>query len=105
MMEHEFDFDTRAVRAGQQRSNFNENSEALYLTSSFTHATAEIAAQRFSGEREGNVYSRFSNPTVTMFQERLAALEGMESCVATSSGMSSLCARKGGRLISTTCRR
>ena len=89
-MEHEFDFDTRAVRAGQQRSNFNENSEALYLTSSFTHASAEIAAQRFSGEREGNVYSRFSNPTVTMFQERLAALEGMESCVATSSGMSAV---------------
>ena len=90
MMEHEFDFDTRAVRAGQQRSNFNENSEALYLTSSFTHASAEIAAQRFSGEREGNVYSRFSNPTVSMFQERLAALEGMESCVATSSGMSAV---------------
>ena len=89
-MEHEFDFDTRAVRAGQQRSNFNENSEALYLTSSFVHASAEIAAQRFSGEREGNVYSRFSNPTVTMFQERLAALEGMESCVATSSGMSAV---------------
>lgn len=89
-MEYEFDFDTRAVRAGQQRSNFNENSEALYLTSSFTHASAEIAAQRFSGEREGNVYSRFSNPTVTMFQERLAALEGMESCVATSSGMSAV---------------
>ena len=89
-MEYEFDFDTRAVRAGQQRSNFNENSEALYLTSSFVHASAEIAAQRFSGEREGNVYSRFSNPTVTMFQERLAALEGMESCVATSSGMSAV---------------
>ena len=86
----EYGFDTRAVRAGQQRSNFNENSEALYLTSSFVHASAEIAAQRFAGERDGNVYSRFSNPTVTMFQERLAALEGMESCVATSSGMSAV---------------
>ena len=90
MMEYEFDFDTRAVRAGQQRSNLNENSEALFLTSSFVHESAAVAAKRFSGEREGNVYSRFTNPTVTMFQERLAALEGMESCVATSSGMSAV---------------
>ncbi len=90
MMAHEFDFDTRAVRAGQNRSNFNENSEALFLTSSFVHESAAVAAKRFSGELEGNVYSRFTNPTVTMFQERLAALEGMESCVATSSGMSAV---------------
>ena len=85
-----FDFDTRAVRAGQRRSDFNENSEALFMTSSFVHASAAVAAQRFAGTLEGNVYSRFTNPTVTMFQERLAALEGMESCVATSSGMSAV---------------
>ena len=85
-----FDFDTRAVRAGQRRSDFNENSEALFMTSSFVHESAAVAAQRFAGTLEGNVYSRFTNPTVTMFQERLAALEGMESCVATSSGMSAV---------------
>ncbi len=91
MSEHdEYGFDTRAVRAGQQRSNFNENSEALYLTSSFVHESAAVAAKRFSGELDGNVYSRFTNPTVSMFQDRLAALEGMESCVATSSGMSAV---------------
>ena len=91
MSDHdEYGFDTRAVRAGQQRSNFNENSEALYLTSSFVHESAAVAAKRFSGELEGNVYSRFTNPTVSMFQDRLAALEGMESCVATSSGMSAV---------------
>ena len=88
--ENGYGFDTRAVRAGQARSNFNENSEALYLTSSFVHESAAIAAKRFSGELDGNVYSRFTNPTVSMFQERLAALEGMESCVATSSGMSAV---------------
>jgi O-succinylhomoserine sulfhydrylase len=91
MSDHdEYGFDTRAVRAGQQRSNFNENSEALYLTSSFVHESAAVAAKRFSGELDGNVYSRFTNPTVSMFQDRLAALEGMESCVATSSGMSAV---------------
>ena len=89
-MEYEFDFDTRAVRAGQRRSDFNENSEALFMTSSFVHESAAVAAQRFAGTLDGNVYSRFTNPTVTMFQERLAALEGMESCVATSSGMSAV---------------
>ena len=88
--ENGYGFDTRAVRAGQARSNFNENSEALYLTSSFVHESAAIAAKRFSGELDGNVYSRFTNPTVSIFQERLAALEGMESCVATSSGMSAV---------------
>ncbi len=85
-----FDFDTRAVRAGHRRSDFNENSEALFMTSSFVHESASVAAQRFAGTLDGNVYSRFTNPTVTMFQERLAALEGMESCVATSSGMSAV---------------
>ncbi len=83
---------TLAVRAGQERSQFGEHSEALYLTSSFVFDSAEQAARRFSGEEEGNVYARFSNPTVTMFEERLAALEGAEACVATASGMSAIMA-------------
>jgi O-succinylhomoserine sulfhydrylase len=68
--------ETLAVRAGQERSQFNEHSEALYLTSSFVFTSAAQAAARFSGEEEGNVYSRFTNPTVAVFQDRLAALEG-----------------------------
>ncbi|MCE1244248.1 O-succinylhomoserine sulfhydrylase [Oryzomicrobium sp.] len=82
--------DTLAVRAGQERSQFNEHAEALYLTSSFVFENAAQAAARFAGEEEGNVYSRFSNPTVTVFQERLAALEGAEGCIATASGMSAI---------------
>ena len=82
--------ETLAVRAGQERSQFNEHSEALYLSSSFVFDNAAQAAARFSGEEEGNVYSRFTNPTVAVFQERLAALEGAESCVATASGMSAI---------------
>ena len=81
---------TLAVRAGQQRSQFNEHSEALYLTSSFVFNSAAQAAGRFTGGDDGNVYSRFTNPTVTMLQERLAALEGAESCLATASGMSAI---------------
>jgi O-succinylhomoserine sulfhydrylase len=84
--------ETLAVRAGQERSQFGEHSEALYLTSSFVFNSAAQAAKRFSGEEEGNVYARFSNPTVTMFEERLAALEGAEDCVATASGMSAIMA-------------
>jgi O-succinylhomoserine sulfhydrylase len=84
--------ETLAVRAGQQRSQFGEHSEALYLTSSFVFESAGQAAKRFSGEEEGNVYARFSNPTVTMFEDRLAALEGAENCVATASGMSAIMA-------------
>ncbi|WP_422917784.1 O-succinylhomoserine sulfhydrylase [Rhodocyclus gracilis] len=82
--------ETLAVRAGQERSQFNEHAEALYLTSSFVFESAAQAAARFSGEDEGNVYSRFTNPTVTVFQQRLAALEGAEACVATASGMSAI---------------
>ncbi|MEF8699113.1 MAG: O-succinylhomoserine sulfhydrylase [Candidatus Accumulibacter sp. UW26] len=82
--------ETLAVRAGQERSQFNEHSEALYLTSSFVFTTAAQAAARFSGEEEGNVYSRFTNPTVAVFQDRLAALEGAQACVATASGMSAI---------------
>ena len=71
--------ETLAVRAGIDRSQFNEHSEALYLTSSFVFESAAQAAARFSGEEEGNVYARFTNPTVTAMQQRLAALEGAEA--------------------------
>ncbi|MGL1832828.1 O-succinylhomoserine sulfhydrylase [Rhodocyclaceae bacterium SMB388] len=84
------DFDTLAVRAGTTRSQFNEHSEALYLTSSFVFDNAAQAAARFSGDEDGNVYARFSNPTVTMMQTRLAALEGGEAAVATASGMAAI---------------
>jgi O-succinylhomoserine sulfhydrylase len=83
-------FDTLAVRAGQERSQFNEHSEALYLTSSFVFENAAQAAARFSGAEPGNVYARFTNPTVTAMQERLAALEGAEACVATATGMAAI---------------
>ena len=86
------DFDTRAVRAGTQRSQFNEHSEALFLTSSFVFDSAAQAAARFSGAEAGNVYSRFTNPTVTMFEQRLASLEGAEDCLATASGMAAIMA-------------
>jgi O-succinylhomoserine sulfhydrylase len=91
-MSDEFDFDTQAVRAGIHRSEFNEHSEALYLTSSFVFRNAAQAAARFANEEPGYVYSRFSNPTVTTFQERLAALEGGAACIATASGMSAILA-------------
>ncbi|HEY3432007.1 MAG TPA: O-succinylhomoserine sulfhydrylase [Rhodocyclaceae bacterium] len=86
----DLDFSTLAVRAGQERSQFGEHSEALYLTSSFVFNSAAQAAARFSGAEEGNVYARFTNPTVTMLQNRLAALEGAEACIATASGMSAI---------------
>jgi O-succinylhomoserine sulfhydrylase len=92
MNEPGFHLDTLAVRAGQERSQFGEHAEALYLTSSFVFENAAQAAARFSGAEEGNVYARFTNPTVTMFQKRLAALEGAESCVATASGMAAILA-------------
>ena len=76
--------------AGQHRSEFNENSEGLYLTSSFVHESAAMAAERFANRAPGNVYSRFTNPTVTVFEQRLAALEGAECCIATSSGMAAI---------------
>ena len=80
-------FDTRAVRAGQHRTNEGENSEPIFLTSSYVFKNAAEAAARFSGAEPGNIYSRFTNPTVRAFEERLAALEGGEKCVATASGM------------------
>lgn len=88
--EPSLDFDTLAVRAGIERSQFNEHSEAMYLTSSFVFDNAAQAAARFSGEAPGNVYARFTNPTVTALQSRLAALEGGEACVATASGMAAI---------------
>ena len=84
--------ETLAVRSGSVHSQFNEHSEAMFLTSSFTFDNAEQAAKRFIGEEPGNIYARFTNPTVTMFEERLAMLEGAEQCVATSSGMSAILA-------------
>ena len=89
-MDNAFKPETLAVRAGQERSQFGEHSEALYLTSSFVFENAAQAAARFSGEAPGNVYSRFTNPTVSMLQDRLAALEGADACVATASGMSAI---------------
>src|SRR5713101_21922 len=83
---------TQGVRAGQKRTEFQEHSEALFLTSSFVFDNAAQAAARFTGGEEGMVYSRFTNPTVSMFQDRLAALEGAESCIATASGMSAILA-------------
>jgi len=85
-------FETDAVRAGIERSHFGEHSEGLFLTSSFVFKNAQEAAKRFSGEEPGNVYSRFTNPTVKAFEERLASLEGAEQCIATSSGMSAILA-------------
>ena len=91
-MTDQYQLETLAVRAGQQRSQFNEHAEALYLTSSFVFTNAAQAAARFAGEEEGMVYARFSNPTVAMMQERLAALEGAEGCIATASGMAAILA-------------
>ena len=88
----QYQFDTLAIRAGQERSQFGEHSEALYLTSSFVFPSAAQAAALFAGEVEGFTYSRFTNPTVTLFQDRLAALEGTEACIATASGMSAILA-------------
>jgi O-succinylhomoserine sulfhydrylase len=90
-MSEKLELATLAVRAGQVRSQFQEHAEALYLTSSFVFENAAQAAARFAGE-QGMVYTRYTNPTVAMFQDRLAALEGAESCVATASGMAAILA-------------
>jgi O-succinylhomoserine sulfhydrylase len=84
--------ETLSVRAGSEMTAFGENSEALFLNSSFRFNSAAQAAARFGGQEAGNIYSRFTNPTVTMFQNKLAALEGAEQCVATSTGMSAILA-------------
>lgn len=85
-------FDSLAVRAGQQRTTEGENSEPMFLTSSFVFESAAQAAARFGGAEKGNIYSRFTNPTVRTFEQRLAALEGGERAVATSSGMAAIMA-------------
>jgi O-succinylhomoserine sulfhydrylase len=92
VMSDDFQFDTLALRAGIHRSQFGEHSEALFLTSSFVYESAAQAAARFSEKEAGYIYSRFTNPTVTTLQERLAALEGAEACIATASGMSAILA-------------
>lgn len=97
-MSNEYHLDTLAVRAGTQRSQFGEHSEALYLTSSFVFKTAAQAAARFSNQEPGNIYSRFTNPTVTMLDERLAALEGAQCCISTGSGMAAILATVMGLL-------
>src|SRR4051794_38759096 len=91
-MSDDYQIATKGVRAGQARTEFQEHSEALFLTSSFVFKSAQQAAARFAGEEEGMVYTRYTNPTVSMFQDRLAALEGAESCVATASGMAAILA-------------
>jgi O-succinylhomoserine sulfhydrylase len=91
-MTQDYRLDTLAVRAGIARSQFGEHSEALYLTSSFVFENAAQAAARFGNQEPGNIYSRFTNPTVTVFEERLAALEGADCCIATASGMSAILA-------------
>lgn len=92
MTDYSWQQETLAVRAGSEHTEFGENSEAMFLTSSFVFDSAAQAAARFGGQEPGNIYSRFTNPTVTMFQNKLAALEGAEFCVATSSGMSAILA-------------
>ncbi len=82
--------DTLAVRAGQVRSQEGEHSELIFASSSYVFANAAEAAARFSGDSPGNIYSRFTNPTVRTFEQRLAALEQGERCIATSSGMSAI---------------
>ena len=100
-------FETRAVRAGIERTQFGEHAEPLFLTSSFVFASAAQAAATFNGDEEGFVYSRFSNPTLRTFQDRLASLEGAPACIATASGMSAILAvvlgmmRAGEHLVSS----
>ncbi len=97
---------TVAIRTGHERTQYGEHSEAIFTTSSFVFDSAEQAKARFSYEEEGNVYSRFTNPTLSLFQDRLAALEGGEACIGTSSGMAAMlavcmsCLKAGDHVIS-----
>ena len=90
--EFEYQLDTLAIRTGHTRSFEGEHGEPIFLTSSFVYENAAEAAAKFSGQEPGNIYSRFTNPTVAMFEKRLAALEGAERAVATSSGMAAIMA-------------
>lgn len=87
---HDLHPETLAVRLGVERSQYGENSEALYLTSGYVQPSAQVSADKFSGEEDGYTYGRAGNPTVSSFEMRLAALEGSEAAIATSSGMSSI---------------
>ncbi len=91
-MNDEYGIETLAVRAGTVRSQFNEHSEAMFMTSSFVFGSAAEAAARFKGDQPGPIYARFTNPTVNMMEARLAALEGAERCVAFASGMAAILA-------------
>jgi O-succinylhomoserine sulfhydrylase len=88
----QYDFATRAIRVGHRRTQEGEHAEPIFATSSFVFGSAAEAAARFAGEADGNIYSRFTNPTVRTFERRLAALEGGDACVATASGMSAILA-------------
>ncbi|MGL6071674.1 PLP-dependent transferase, partial [Craterilacuibacter sp.] len=90
MNAHTLHPETLAIRAGRETSEFNEHSQALFLSSSFTFDNAADAAAMFLGEKDGYTYSRFTNPTVAAFQQRLAALEGAERAIATASGMAAI---------------
>ena len=87
---HAWETATRLIRGGTMRTAFNETSEAMFLTQSFVYDTAENAVARFNGDEPGYVYSRFANPTVQMFEERLALLEGAQACRAQTSGMAAV---------------
>src|SRR5574343_316860 len=82
--------DTLAVRRAVERSQYGENSEALYLTSGYVQPSAEASARRFAGDEEGFTYGRYGNPTVASFEQRLAAMEGTQACMSTASGMSAI---------------
>jgi O-succinylhomoserine sulfhydrylase len=90
MSKNHYDFATRAIRTGHHRTHEAEHSEAIFTTSSFVFNNAAEAAARFSGEQPGNIYGRFTNPTVQAFEQRLASLEGGERCLATASGMAAI---------------
>ncbi len=96
--DEELAFETRAIRAGQQRTAEGEHAEPIFPTSSYVFGSAAEAAARFSGDQPGNIYSRFTNPTVRTFEQRLASLEGGERCVATASGMAAILATCAGLL-------
>ncbi len=85
-----FGLQTQSVRAGQKRTPENEHSDPIFVTSSYVFANARQAQARFAGEEPGNIYSRFTNPTVRTFEERLALMEGGERCIATASGMAAI---------------
>lgn len=92
MSDKPLQLDTLAVRGGIERSQFGEHSEAMFLTSSFVFKSAAQAAERFAEREKGPIYSRFTNPTLKMFEDRLALMEGAERCVGTASGMSAILA-------------